>query len=395
MVLELRNNPNEVDPLAAGSPITTMSSSVFFLVAASQATGKKCSIADDRCLETSIIIVNYNAGEKLLRCLSGVMRSAGANSEILLVDNASSDGAADRVESDFPEVIVIRSEANLGFGAGCNLGARRARGLYLVFLNPDTIVEAGWLEALVKPIRTQVGAGLVTAKILLASNSNLINACGNTLHITGIALCRGLGCSRDAFTEPGEVAAVSGAAFAIRRNLFELLGGFDEDMFLYMEDTDLSLRARLAGWRCLYAPDSIVLHDYALKMTPLKVFYQERNRYLMLLKTLRWPTLLVLFPSQMLGELITWGFVLWRDRPNIANKIRAYIWIVRNWGLIMEKRKSTQSARALSDRQLLINTDSSLGFDQVGAGRIASVARLVFNPVFFVLRTVTITLVWW
>ncbi|MFY9611622.1 MAG: glycosyltransferase family 2 protein [Blastocatellia bacterium] len=351
--------------------------------------------ADDKRIESSVIIVNYNAGDKLLRCLSGVVRSAGTNCEVFVVDNASADGAADIVESDFPEVIVIRSETNLGFGAGCNLGARRARGQYLVFLNPDTIVEAGWLEALIRPIRTEVSAGLVTAKILLAGNSNLINTCGNTVHITGIALCRGLGCSRDALNEPGEVAAVSGAAFSIRRSLFELLGGFDEDMFLYMEDTDLSLRARLAGWRCLYAPDSIVLHDYALKMTSLKVFYQERNRYLMLLKNLRWGTLVVSLPIYLLAELITWSFVLFKDRHNIGNKVLAFRWIAANWRAVMRKRNATQSLRNSRDRDILRTTDFRLDFKQVSPGLMGSLAGLVFNPLFLVLRLVTMSLVWW
>ena len=91
-----------------------------------------------------------------------------------------------------------------------------------------------------------------------------------------------------------------------------------------MEDTDLSWRARLAGYRCLYVPTSIVYHEYTLRFGPRKIFYQERNRYLMLLKGAHWATLLVLLPALLLAEVVTWGFVLAQDRRRLANKARAY-----------------------------------------------------------------------
>jgi GT2 family glycosyltransferase len=353
-----------------------------------------CAVADEGRLLASIIIVNYNAGDKLLRCLDSLARSIGAGCEIIVVDNASSDGIAERL-GERREVLLIRSETNLGFGAGCNLGAHRARGRYLVFLNPDTLLEAGWIAPLLAPLETDERAGLSTARILLADHPDRINSCGNKIHLTGITLCRGLGMSRDSFIVPEEVDAVSGAAFAMRRDLFETLGGFDEDTFLYMEDTDLSLRARLAGWRCIYSPESIVYHDYSLRITPRKIFYQERNRYLMLLKSLRMPTLFVMLPVWILAEIIAWGFVLLKDRENIANKWQAYAWIFANREAIRRKRAATQSLRSARDRELLRHTTSRLEFEQAATGPVAAVARFVFNPVFFLLRVITLMFVRW
>ena len=350
---------------------------------------------NDQDINASIIIVNYNAGEKLVACLSSVERSKGVNNEIIVVDNASTDNVAEAIEADFPEVRLIRSKANLGFGGGCNLAASQARSEYLIFLNPDTTVEDGWLEGLIEPLRRDAGAGLVTSKVVLAGDPQRINACGNTVHITGIALCRGLGLPRTDFNKAEEVAAVSGAAFAIRRTLFEMLGGFDEEMFLYMEDTDLSWRARLAGWRCLYSPESVVRHHYELKMTALKVYYQERNRHLMLVKNLRWPTLVVLLPGQLLAELMTWGFVLLKDRANIGNKIRAYRWFAANWRNVMTKRRATQALRELPDRELLKSTEFNLDFEQVSGRLLASVARVILTPFFFVMKMATMAIVWW
>lgn len=346
-------------------------------------------------LRASVIIVSYNGKEKLLPCLESVRCSLPLDSEIIVVDNASSDGSASAVETRFSDVILIRSESNGGFGAGNNIGVRSSRGKYLVFLNPDTLVECGWLEPLLEPFENDDRAGLVTARILLKDQPDRINACGNSIHITGITLCRGLGQSRETFARAEQVDSVSGAAFAIRRALFDALDGFEEDAFLYMEDTDLSLRARLAGWRSLYAPGSIVLHDYRLKLTPLKVFYQERNRYLMLLKCFRFPTLILLLPALLLAEIISWGFVLLSDRANLTNKLRAYWWVIVNWSAIMRKRKLTQSLRKVRDRELLLHTDFRLDFGQANKGSVAMLAQLIFNPLFFVLRCVVLALVWW
>ena len=349
----------------------------------------------DRLLRASIIIVNYNAKEKLLRCLESVLCSSQPDCEVIVVDNQSSDGIADLIEVDLPQVTLIRSKINLGFGAGNNLGALRARGKYLVFLNPDTLVEQGWLEALLAPFDTDARVGLVTSKILLADHPGRINACGNAVHFTGLTLCRGLGQPREAFGEMQEVDAVSGAAFAMRRELFEALSGFDEDTFLYMEDTDLSWRARLSGWRCLYAPESVVLHHYTLRMTPQKVFYQERNRYLMLVKSLRWPTLFVLLPAQLLAEVMTWGFVLYNDRANFMNKPRAYAWIISNWPAILRKRRATQALRRVPDRELLRHTTFKLEFELASKGIVGKLAQLLFNPLFFILRSLAMLLIWW
>lgn len=342
----------------------------------------------------SVIIVNYNGGEKLIRCIDTVLSSLSPHTELVLVDNGSTDGSADEAKARFPEAILVRSAENRGFGAGGNLGVTRARGRFVAFLNPDTTVDPGWLTALFERLNDN-RIGLVTSKILQAMQPERINTCGNDVHISGLALTRGLGRPRESFSTPREIGAVSGAAFAIRRDLFEELGGFDEDFFLYVEDTDLSWRARLLGKRCLFEPKSVVFHDYGFRLTPLKIFHQERNRYLMLLKCLRWPTLLVLLPALLLAEVVTWGFVVLHDRANAGNKVRAYGWILSNWRRVMAKRKDVQSRRRAADRSLLRTTGYRLEFEQVSRPAIARAARLFFGPLFFLFRGVAFSMVWW
>ncbi|MBN1889980.1 MAG: glycosyltransferase family 2 protein [Thermoflexales bacterium] len=343
---------------------------------------------------TSLILVNYNSGAYLKRCLSSLALGA-VEREIILVDNASTDGSAEEIAAAFPRVRLVKSQVNRGFGGGCNLGARAAGGDYLAFLNPDTLVEPGWLEALVAALEAEPRAGLATPKILMLADPARINTCGNEMHLTGLTLCRGLGQARAAFERQEEVPAVSGAAFVIRRALFEALGGFDPDFFMYMEDTDLSLRARLAGYTCLYVPSSIVYHDYALSFGPRKTFYQERNRYLLLCKSLRWRTLLVLLPALLLAELVTWGFVLLRQPARAANKWQAYAWLARHWDQVLEARRRTQALRRVRDRALLSACACRLAYEQVGVGFASRLARAVFDPLFCAWRRLALALIRW
>ncbi|MBN1261360.1 MAG: glycosyltransferase family 2 protein [Anaerolineae bacterium] len=344
---------------------------------------------------TSIIIINYNSGAYLTPCLASVLQTVGPQDEVILVDNASSDGSTETVAAAFPDVRIVRNRENLGFAGAGNVGAEAAQGRILVFLNPDTHVTPGWLDALITPLDQNQQVGVVTAKVLLLQSPDRINTCGNEIHVTGLTLCRGMGAPATRFTTPAVVDAVSGAAFAISKQVFQALGGFDPTFFLYMEDTDFSLRARLAGYQCLYTPDSVIYHDYELRFGPRKTFFQERNRYLMLLKTLRWGTLFLLWPILLLGEILTWGFAILRDRPNLFNKLQAYGWIVKHWPAIRRQHRKVQTLRRVRDRDLLRHAATRLAFEQTGAGWIARASHWVFDPLFFILHRLVLLVLWW
>jgi GT2 family glycosyltransferase len=344
--------------------------------------------------QASVIVVAHNSGDLLLDCIASILR-AEPQVEIVLVDNASTDGAVERIQTRFPAVRVLRSGQNLGFGAGNNLGAQAANGTYLAFLNPDAAVEPGWLEALIGALQADPGAGMATSQVLQMDKPGVVSACGLELHYAGLALARGSGMRRDAFPEIEEVPAVSGASFAIRKDLFESVGGFDPAFFLYMEDVDLSWRARLAGFRILHVPRSVAYHDYTLQFGPAKTFYQERNRYLMLLKSLRWRTLLLLAPALLLAEAVTWGFVLFRERKHLSNKVRAYGWIVANWPGIRRSRQQTQAIRRVHDRDLVGQCAHRLDYAQTGDGLMAWLAQRVFDPLFLIFHKLALALIRW
>jgi GT2 family glycosyltransferase len=230
---------------------------------------------------------------------------------------------------------------------------------------------------------------------LLLDDPSRINTCGNDVHLSGLTLCRGLGHARESLPAQGEVGAVSGAAFAIRRDLFKALGGFDEGFFLYMEDTDLSWRARLAGYRCLYVPSSLAYHAYSLRFGPWKTYLQERNRYRMLLGNLRWRTIAVLSPALALAEFLSWAFVLLRDRSRFANKVRAYAWLVGHKNELLEKRRKARAIRKVPDRVLIETVTYRLAYEQTGGGLAPRLAHLLLDPLFYVCQRFALAVVRW
>lgn len=345
-------------------------------------------------MRASVILVNHNGRSHLEKCLPSVFPTLTPEDELLVVDNGSTDGSADWIAERFPSVRLIRTPVNGGFGYGCNLGARHALGRYLVFLNPDTAVAPGWLDALLTPLADPEVA-LVTLCILRMDEPALINTAGNEVHLTGLAFCRGAGMPVTAFSEPAEVAAISGAAFSIRRDLWEALGGMDETFFLYVEDTDLSWRAQLSGYRCLYVPAPLVYHNYALRFGEKKFFFQERNRYLLLLKNLRWRTLLVLLPSLLLAEMVTWGFLLAYHPHRWKEKMQAYLWILQNGRKILYRRRAVQALRRARDRDLLARCTPYLAYEQTGHALAAQWAHRLMDPLFRFLYRLVLLLVRW
>jgi GT2 family glycosyltransferase len=212
-----------------------------------------------------------------------------------------------------------------------------------------------------------------------------VNACGNTVHYTGLTYCRGAGRPRADYAAPAEVDAVSGAAFAIRRGLFAELGGFDERFFMYVEDTDLSLRARLAGYRCLYVPGAVVAHDYRPSYSPAKAFYLDRNRHLLLLKNLSGATYLRMLPGLLLGELVTGGFLLLKGPRYWSVKPRVYRQLIAERASIAAARRQSV-ARRCPDRALVGRMTYRLEFHQLAGRLVSRLAAALLHPAFWAAR---------
>jgi len=309
----------------------------------------------------SIIIVTYNHREYLDACLQSVLKQDYPH-EIILVDNCSRDGTVSFVREHFPEVTVVESPDNRGYGAGNNLGVKYTQGEYIVILNPDTIVEEGWLSSLLLPLKHQ--RKLITTSKILLYDGLAINTCGNINTITGLTFTRGLGADPSSFPDVEEVSGVSGACFAMRREDYLDLGGFDENFFLYNEDSELSWRAHLYDYRVLYVPKSVVRHDYQLSVSPEKIYFLEKGRYMILKKYFSRRDLLLFSPSLLIAELLTLGYALRFGRKGLALKCKA---IQEGLGTPVEKvaggeaRVFPHLCMAIPEDQLTFNDIERIG----------------------------------
>jgi GT2 family glycosyltransferase len=250
--------------------------------------------------EISVIIILYNGISYILNCLESVKQDLECGAEIIIIDNASSDGGPELIARRFPDVQLVHNTRNLGFAAACNQGATLARGQILVFLNQDTRVEKGCLANLIQPLHENRDLGLTTARQLDLSNPSCVNRCGNRIHFSGLS---SPGYSPQ-MNQPTAVDSISGAAFALRKTLWDSLGGFDPGYFMYYEDTDLSWRAWLLGLATCLPPNAVVHHNTSVTPPIHALYYTARNRPTLLLKTFKLPTLMLLLPGFLLAELI-------------------------------------------------------------------------------------------
>jgi GT2 family glycosyltransferase len=313
----------------------------------------------------SIIIVNYNAGRDLEECISALEEHTSLPHEVIVVDNNSTDGSMDGLKERHPDVHIISSETNVGYACGINLGAAQARGEYLVIFNPDVIVKRNWLAPLVNFLREHPKVGAVTPRILLHENPFVLNALGQNIHFTGLGFNRKLNQpSSQADREPVRVSGVQGGAFVMPSGVFRQIGGMNESYFLYHEDVELSLRLALAGYHIYTVPGSVVSHKYHLHMTPDKLHWLERHRWMTLLTTYQASTLLVLTFLLLLTEAMMAGYCLLRGGAYLRAKAKAIQWVFVNLGRIRSIRKKTQSLRRVSDREAFSGLRFMYDYDQ-------------------------------
>ena len=230
--------------------------------------------------DISVVIVTWNGVQYLDDCLAAVEAQQGVSTEIVLVDNASSDATVAHVRARFPHVRVIALDRNCGFAAGCNVGAGESRGEYLAFLNNDTIADPGWLRALRGGIDPTTRSLLVTSRVVYMHDPSVIDSAGDGAFRWGGAYKRLHGDRAEYAGQEMEVFGVCGAACLMPKAVFDEIGGFDEDFFASHEDVDLSYRARLRGYRCRYIPDAVVRHHGSATLGTLSkgaVYHGQRN----------------------------------------------------------------------------------------------------------------------
>ena len=247
----------------------------------------------------SVIIVNWNRRDLLQACLRSLAGQEETRFEIILVDNGSTDGSLDMAETELSSVPVsarfVRNAENRGFCAANNQGIAIARGEFIALLNNDAEAEPGWLAALLGALQMDPRIGMAASKILVYEDARRIDKAAHLIYPDGQNRGRGSGAlDLGQFERLEEALWPDGCAAMYRKVMLDDIGGFDEDFFAYGDDAELGLRARIAGWRCIYTPKAVVRHHRGStlgKHSGRRLELIERNRVLLAVKLFPWSLL--------------------------------------------------------------------------------------------------------
>ncbi|MEQ9315711.1 MAG: glycosyltransferase family 2 protein [Henriciella sp.] len=303
----------------------------------------------------SVIIVNYNGGDFIQTALDCLKRQTRAADEVIVVDNASEDGSADRMDlSGLNEARLIRLDDNVGFAAGNNLAACEANGEWLLLLNPDTEAKPDWIEELLRAAARHPGVNMFASAQLDATDPSVMDGAGDAYSILGIPWRGGFGRPASEMPAEGECFSPCGAAMLVRRSTFLEAGGFDESFFCYCEDVDLGFRLRLKGERCVFVPGAIVHHHGSAitgRHSDFTVRLGTRNRIRAYLQNMPPVALAITLPGHFLATLYLYVRAL--GKPH-APAMRAGISeALGDLGATWTRRQRVQAARTLSSWDIL------------------------------------------
>ncbi len=303
-------------------------------------------------------------------CLDSVRVQKDTTFEIVLVDNGSTDGSVDMARREFADVPItfVQNPDNRGFCAANNQGISVARGEFVALLNNDAEASPGWLRALLTAFEGRPTVGMAASKIVDWENPQVIDKVGHLIYLDGQNRGRGSG-QRDIgqFETVEEVLWPDGCACMYRAEMLRQIGGFDEDFFAYADDAELGLRARIAGWGCLYIPGAVVRHRRGSTLgvvSSARIELIERNRVLLAAKLFPW-SLLWLNGAYYLARIAAGALAAARGRGEvrrftgtraklrlISSLIRADLRAIPMLPLMLRKRRRIEGIRKLTPRQV-------------------------------------------
>src|SRR6267378_760828 len=315
--------------------------------------------------EVAIVILHYEGFERLRKCIDSVLLSRYPNFRVLLVDNGSVDGSAGRAEERYGDKIdLLKLQGNLGFVRGYNVALKQISADYVVLLNDDTIVEPGWLNALVSVAESDDKIGACQPKLRWLSHPSYFEyngACGGMLDACAVPFTRGRLFDKaeqdiGQYDTNVDVFWASGAAMFLRRDALVEADFLDEMFYAHMEEIDLSWRLRLRGYRIVSVPSSVVYHLGGGTSIGLKSFLKHRNNILMMVKNYSAASLLKYLPLRFVMDFASVLYLSIRRRTRLdTDAIRAYFWMIINVKKVIQKRLDTQARRVLSDKDILSN----------------------------------------
>lgn len=301
----------------------------------------------------SFIIVNWNGRSLLQKCIESIYAQSVKDFEIILVDNASEDDSVDFVRKEFPEVRLVCLGENRGFAGGNCAGLRYAKGEVIALLNTDAYLHEDWILAMDQAFASDQQVGICASR-LIVPETGLIDSAGDALTTAFTCTKEGEFESPEKFAQDRYVTAACAAAAVYRRDMIDEIGFFDEDFFLILEDSDLSFRARLQGWKCLFVADAVAYHQVSSTigaMSDLSVYYFSRNSEFLWLKNVPLWGMVRYAHIRMVYQLMALFYfcILKRKaRPYLKGKVDAYLCFLPN----MRKRKFIQAGKKLDNLEL-------------------------------------------
>ena len=303
----------------------------------------------------SVIIPNWNGKKYLDVCLQALRAQTYPDVEVIVADNASADGSQDFMREHFPEVIIVQLTENLGFTGACNAGIEAATGEYIALLNNDTEVEPNWAQALVEGLQRHPEAGFAASKMMLFDQRDHFHTTGDTYRVDGMPGNRGVWEKDEGQYDTEEfVFSACGGASVYRREMLDEVGLLDHDFYFSCEDLDLSWRAQLQGYQCIYIPSAVVYHQLsATGGGETASFYNGRNFIYLLVKD--YPRELwrkywwVIVRNQL---KIAWEALrAWRGAAARA-RLRGIFTALWHLPKLLRKRKRIQATRRVSIAQI-------------------------------------------
>lgn len=304
----------------------------------------------------TILIINWNGRKHLKKLLPTLSKITYTNYEVIVVDQASTDGSLDYLNQYYPNIKIVKLDKNYGFAKANNIGVKHARGELVLLLNNDTEVEPDFLDFLVQAIKPK-DVGIVQPKICF-SNKKQIQSTGSFMTSTGFLYHRGFGAPKSKYNQSDEIFSANGACMLIKKKLIKKIGLFDEQYFAYFEETDFCWRAWLFGYKILYVPKAVIYHKGGqtsqFLASDFVQFHSFKNRMRTILKNLSLRDLAIILPIHLLlAEAAAIAF-LFKKRLGIFLAINKAIgWNIVNINKTLQKRRVVQETyRKNSDKKI-------------------------------------------
>lgn len=303
--------------------------------------------------KVAVIIVNHNGEQYLERCLAALTRQSVPIWRCIVVDNASTRPAFS--DGPPPGIEFICLEQNLGFAAANNLAVRHAEGAeWIALLNPDAFPDSQWLEKLLDAAQRFPAYASFASRMLSADNPEILDGAGDNYHASGRVRRRGHGLpATGRFLDYEEVFSPCAAAALYRTAAFQEVGGFDEDLFCYLEDVDLGFRLRLLGYRCLYVPEAVVHHIGSAitgRRSDFSVYHGHRNLVWVFVKNMPNPLFWRYLPGHILVNIL--GILFYLARGQFSTIVRAKYHALKHLPRIVAQRRRIQHGRRVSIPEL-------------------------------------------